>query len=297
LVVIAIIAILIGLLLPAVQKVREAAYRMTSSNNLKQMALAVHNYHDSNDGMPPSYTANYSYTWNGSYYSGTGGQIGTLATLLPYLEQDALYQQLKTSGYVSTKVKAFIDPSDSTIGKVSSDSVSSYWPGPYYTYNYTYISNPYQYSYSSSDGIWSGYSYAYKYVGGPSASEYNYTGKKRNITQVFSDGTSNTLLIGERVAGCSSSGYADWPSLIGPYQYYQNYEGSIYTGGVAGFKTGVTYNTCGAYWNSYYMTTRSGGVLIALGDASVRAVSPSISATTTAQLVDPSDGAVLGSDF
>ena len=87
LVVIAIIAILIGLLLPAVQKVREAAARMKCSNNLKQMVLALHTYHDANDRYPPYYPAGLPatdprrYTENWSFL------------LLPYIEQTAIYNQ------------------------------------------------------------------------------------------------------------------------------------------------------------------------------------------------------------
>src|SRR5437016_3586102 len=97
LVVIAIIAVLIALLLPAVQAAREAARRAQCVNQLKQLGLAVHNYHSTNDGLPP----------NGQSYSGgDGGGIPSLgwvhgpqrfsmkSRLLPYMEQQPLYNAI-----------------------------------------------------------------------------------------------------------------------------------------------------------------------------------------------------------
>src|SRR3954468_5121553 len=84
LVVIAIIAILIGLLLPAVQKVREAAARIQSSNNLRQMGIGLHGIQSTYNALP-----------NSEGYIGTGGLNATTFThLLPYIEQDPLYKQM-----------------------------------------------------------------------------------------------------------------------------------------------------------------------------------------------------------
>jgi prepilin-type N-terminal cleavage/methylation domain-containing protein len=104
LVVIAIIAILIGLLLPAVQKVREAAARTQCQNNLHQIALAAHNYHSTFGSLPPGYLGPIQNKGSGvgqpnGYAPGFAGVfdgqcVGLMAYLLPYIEQDNLYNQL-----------------------------------------------------------------------------------------------------------------------------------------------------------------------------------------------------------
>ncbi len=92
LVVIAIIGVLVGLLLPAVQAAREAARRMQCSNNLKQLALAVHNYHDIHRQFPPGGPG------TGVHPNNDGYRISAWVRILPFIEQQPLYDQVNLTG-------------------------------------------------------------------------------------------------------------------------------------------------------------------------------------------------------
>ena len=104
LVVIAIIAVLIGLLLPAVQKVREAAARAQCQNNLKQISLALHNYHDVNSRFPPAVLMPYAQAGNDPLTGGAANPFGPnwAIFVLPFIEQPALYAQANPASYPGT---------------------------------------------------------------------------------------------------------------------------------------------------------------------------------------------------
>src|SRR5712692_11209492 len=137
LVVIAIIAVLVGLLLPAVQKVREAAARVQCANNLHQIGLACHGFHDANNKLPPALG------WFPGPQpppTGTRGAFGTTAFhLLPYLEQQPLYQDsfdgsnydVRTRDVHSQRINVFVCPSDPSTGNgtVTDDQLPQFQGG------------------------------------------------------------------------------------------------------------------------------------------------------------------------
>jgi prepilin-type processing-associated H-X9-DG protein len=115
LVVLAIIAVLIGLMLSAVQQVRQSAARIQCAHQLRQMGLACHNYHDAVGTFPPGYAA-----WRSADPLATSPGWGWASFLLPYLEQDALYQQIDFTQPIEapvnaarlTAIRLFLCPSD-----------------------------------------------------------------------------------------------------------------------------------------------------------------------------------------
>lgn len=198
LVVIAIIAILIGLLLPAVQKVRESAARIQSMNNLKQIGLALHNAHDAQGAFPPIMT-------NGGNYkgpfapSGTGHKITFFWALLPYLEQGNVisdasdpysslsYSKSSPSKMASTNpLKVLIAPGDPSPANQATLSIAWFQGGATYQSSLT--------SYAPNSRVFAGNStgsqnpWVVPYGGLPAA----------NTIFTVSDGTSNTIFVVER---------------------------------------------------------------------------------------------------
>ncbi len=178
LVVIAIIAILIGLLVPAVQKVRVAAVRLQSRNNLKQLGLAMHDAHDTYGKTPPMF---------GYYGGGTSGPAGTVFYhILPYLEQDNLYR-MGPDGSRSSPLKVLQHPGDPSYGTGTftlTASMPAWWAA-------TGTANPIPPWANPANTTWGLSSY--------SANWQVYGDYGIKLTDI-ADGTSNTILFNEKFA-------------------------------------------------------------------------------------------------
>jgi prepilin-type N-terminal cleavage/methylation domain-containing protein len=307
LVVIAIIAVLIGLLVPAVQQVREAAARTRCANNLKQMGLAAQSYHDVHHHFPPGvgyhpFTANSTF---GTYFF----------HLLPYVEEAPLFRSsLGTAPFLSPvgpttlyypgnnnvysrPVATFLCPSDPSVdsGVVMIDGY------PFGAASY------------APNGLISG---APPPTPGPQG---------KTPMRAITDGTSNTILHAEKYARCSNTSLAPafqeggtawayttgivypWqpPPMMLPSKAFQpgfaipgfaalGAPNAIGPGSIFQVQPTPFLGNCDPTRAS---TAHPGGILVGLADGSVRTLAPSMSGTTWWAAVTPSGGEVLGSDW
>jgi prepilin-type N-terminal cleavage/methylation domain-containing protein/prepilin-type processing-associated H-X9-DG protein len=303
LVVIAIIAILIGLLVPAVQKVREAAARMQCSNNIKQLGLAIHNYHDALGTLPPGRD---------------GHSLSTHAYLLPYIEQDNVYRLVNfnaswndpsNAAAAAVAIKTFLCPSDPR------NQVPAGWAGNNYRIN------------QGSGILW----------GLPSSSGPNstmpapngpfYLDSRTRLTDI-TDGTSNTAAWSEHLKGDFSNGIGtDATDTFQPGTYPgapdQAMADCLAVNPTDTSKQGVS--NVGAPWlQGYHSTTiyfhvmppnsrscmfppgriatsansgHTNGVNVGFCDGSIHLVSNGVSLTTWRALGTRNGGEVLGNDW
>jgi prepilin-type N-terminal cleavage/methylation domain-containing protein/prepilin-type processing-associated H-X9-DG protein len=210
LVVIAIIAVLIALLLPAVQAAREAARRAQCSNNMKQIGLAMHNYHTGIGSFPSN--SNQTFGGGGSYgvpYQATWGAWSAAAMMLPYLEQAPLYNAANFSwvsgwglGYTlnstvtNTTIAGFICPSDGMSPVPITPSAIQANDGANNNY-YASLGTSTQYWMPDTTGV-------FTYGNGG-----NMPGRTYGV-QSITDGTSNTIAYGEGLVGDFSIQFVKW---------------------------------------------------------------------------------------
>jgi prepilin-type N-terminal cleavage/methylation domain-containing protein len=295
LVVIAIIAILIGLLLPAIQKVRAAAARSQSSNNIKQMNLALANMNDTY-GVMPCMDGYYPRGTKSDKSGATKGRAGFMTGtvyywMLPFVEQTNAYNNLlwgppvayNDSWHCKFEVKTFLSPADPSLpatGMVDSGSPR---------YGVSYAPNEYVFT-PIYNGKW------------PSRDK---TGPTARIPSSIPDGTANTIDFAEKRSICPVTGGAEftWGETGGGCTRI-GYPGSNGKGGglgsIAAFNTlnvpqfNPLPNACNACMLN---SSTDGAILIGLFDGSVRLVAQGISQLTWENATLPNDGLTLGSDW
>jgi prepilin-type N-terminal cleavage/methylation domain-containing protein/prepilin-type processing-associated H-X9-DG protein len=283
LVVIAIIAVLIGLLLPAVQKVREAANRMKCQNNLKQMGLGLHGYHGANGYFPPAFTAT-------GYNSGPGW--GTF--LLPHIEQEALSRQVPqgapfwgttraistTADGGQTPLKIFRCPSD-TGPILNADQ------GHFAVSNYRATCGTMTSIFDTPSADLGGIMYQNSRI------------RFADVT----DGTSNTFMIGEgrygvprRVSTGNTLSSALWCGMSGTYAVPGLFSIYVWIDNVM-WATGGDRTWGRDYVDEAYNSNHANSVQFLFADGSVHGLAANIDPTLRAQLGVRNDGLPLGTPW
>jgi len=302
LVVIAIIALLIGLLLPAVQKVRAAAARIQCANNLKQLGLAAHNFHDVNRTLPMS-------------NSGGGGVAqgywSAFIALLPYMEQQPLYQRFYDKA-VATNSISLGSVGDGGPNSVDASTVAAYvCPADG-------LPKPAVDQIPGTNAYWGLTSYRHGYSGldlnDPRGGQDGVICQQPVQILGITDGTSSTLMFGEFAN--FDPNWPTWAPLLGS----DNVPFSMTT---SGWPNGITGPNCSSFYPlnpalpptipadpvamglqialrfNAYGSRHGGGANFAMADGSVRFVSNSINNTPAlfAGLGTRSGGEVIGGDF
>jgi prepilin-type N-terminal cleavage/methylation domain-containing protein len=285
LVVIAIIAILIGLLLPAVQKVREAAARIDCTNNVKQISLGTMNCSDTHNGALPPSIGLYPYNFAVALQSNGG----LFLHILPYIEQQAVYEQ---SGYYYPNGPPYGDSRNGGLQTFSE------WGGqmddvPGYRIK-TYIC-PADPSNTNSLGSYA----SYGQNGQVFRHNYNWGGVSlSHYPASISDGTSQTIFFPEKIAQCTTGNYNNnfWPDW-GPI-LSSNDEGDPTGTGAPIWQPILAWDgTVGVCNGGIASSPHRTVINVGMGDGSVHQVSQSVSQATWWYALTPHAGDVLGDDW
>ena len=297
LVVIAIIGILVGLLLPAVQAAREAARRMQCSNNLKQIGLALHTYHDANRSFPPLWVST----------AGPSDRANWITMTLPYIEQgnlNATYDANTSTG--GGAGNAFLNKAD--IAAFRCPSAPQNPPAPYPTIpaaQFTWALG----NYVCNNGLGPMRSVSVA-LGIATVVKPGVFGCNSKIgIRDMTDGTSNTLLVSEVIANASNATKSDWRgNLTYPEfcMFHWNYPPNttqpdslrdvlcISTPRIPCIGIYTAYNNRNIIMSA--RSTHTGGVQATFGDGSVRFIGQSINLISWQGLGSPNGGEIVSDE-